>query len=816
MDTIPRALIALTCSTLPLATGRGPSTAGGLSGRDAMGEAEQHYLFFAEVEPRCRLVLPAEPEQEEREAAELVRNLFRDMGGGEADIVNDPVPTSLAFNGVDIHVGRTDFAKGLALLPPDMDDDGFVIHPADAGRLVLLGGRPVSTFYAATEFLERYAGILWVWPGEHGTVIPKTDRFEATVRQQRSEPAFLSRHYHGVGDKLAYYRIHQTRRERRIRFHHNVRQVMPAGMYAEHPAYFNFSRWHGKRMDPGASIAHWQACTTNPGVIQLFTDAAKRQFAAEPWVRSFSVSQNDGDGFCECDECRALDVPGVSGFSDRYFTFVNAVADGIRDEFPDKLIACFAYSATVDPPVRLKLRPNVFICAVVPTLKDPHRSITEWSKVAPHLGAYFWLHGKAVPKFYPRRWAEYLRFLRRHSVIHVNAEVYQDNPQKWASWELDGPRVWITSKLVWNPEADIDELMDRFCRGFYGPAAEPMLRYYRQCETAWERREDPFDFGRAHASREFELYSAADMEVMEDCVRQALALAKGDTSVTARLKALETRLRPVAGYVRQLDLVNTLHTHVLRSRADAETVVAKVREVEAAERRMTGKGLSLFGTLLHKTEMAIDDCFHRITELLDEEAAAFWRNVKETNPELRRFAALQLLDISGTVADNALMPVPADKEADAEPEWLPFDLPGWPPPWIGEGGGTVGIATKVARTGGKSLVITEARNACGIYMLSVNAGERYRVSVWAKTSVKPKEGQKRTGGSFILRWQGRHGWIYDTEVPLPLPAGTSEWTHLSSVVTVPLDVPRLGILLGAENQAEGEQTWFDDLCIEKL
>lgn len=57
---------------------------------------------------------------------------------------------------------------------------------------------PVGTFYAATEFLERYARVVWVWPGEYGTVIPKASRFAATVHKQRSEPAFLSREYSGM------------------------------------------------------------------------------------------------------------------------------------------------------------------------------------------------------------------------------------------------------------------------------------------------------------------------------------------------------------------------------------------------------------------------------------------------------------------------------------------------------------------------------------------------------------------------------------------------------------------------------------------
>ena len=807
----------------------GDALAGNATEGDMTGMVRQHYLFSAGAEPKCRLVLPSNPEHDELAAAELIAEILAEMGGGKAELVREPLSSLPPFDGVDIHVGNTEFARGLSLLPTGMDHDGFLIHPADPGRLMLLGRSPVGTFYAATEFLERYAGVLWVWPGENGTVIPTASRFAATVHDQRSEPAFLSRAYFGMDGNMAYYRIHRGSQhgppgDIRIKYHHNIRQVMPAGHYATRPKWFNFSRKQGKRLDPGSSVIHWQACTSNPEVIGLFAQAAKQQFVREPRVLSFSVSQNDGGGFCECDTCLALDVPGVSGASDRYFAFANAVADGIREAYPERFIACLAYSGTVNPPVRVELRPNVLPVLVVPALRDKHESVIEWSKASSRLGAYFWLHGKAVPKYYPHRWAEYLRFLRRHGCIHVNAEVYQRNPQKWASWELDGPRIWITSKLLWDPDADIDELMRRFCGGFYGPAAEPMLAYYGRCEAAWERRKDPFDFGRNHTSQDFEIYSAADMDFMEECVRQAIAMAAADEVVTARLTALDTRLSPVAGYVRQLDLVKILDAYAPDSLADAEAIVARVYDVERAERRLTDKGLSLFGTLLHETEMSIDKCFCRITERLGDEAAAFWNRVMETSPELGRFVALQVLDMRGAVAEGARMPMAFEGASTGGADWLPLPgdrhaagdvYPGWSH-WIGQDGGRVGIATKVGHAAPPSLVIAGARNACGIYTFAVKHGDRYRVSVWAKTSVQAGADRSPVGGAFTLRYQGPYGWAWDTEVRTGLPAGASEWRRLTSIVTVPRDMPRLSVMLSGENQQAGEQTWFDDLLIERI
>ncbi|MDD5707283.1 MAG: DUF4838 domain-containing protein [Kiritimatiellae bacterium] len=800
--------------------------------RESFGKAEGHYLFFADATPRCRLVLPGKPEPEESEAAGLIRDIFRDMGGGEVGIVKEPAAD---FSGVDIHVGATDWVRSLALLPADLDQDGFVIHPGGSRRLALLGGRAVGTLYAATEFLERYAGILWVWPGENGTVIPQTKRLEATVRHQVSAPAFLAREFTDSGvdkAKLACYRIHSALRGRDIRssFHHAVHRLLTPELYATHPEYF--SMHNGKRKEPVGGYA-WQACTSNPDVIRLFVEAAKRQFRERPWVRSFSVSQNDGDGFCECDACRALDVPGVRGVSDRYFTFVNAVADGIRDEYPDKLIACFAYNAegTASVPVRVKLRSNTLIYLVIPTLADLRESVIEWSKAAPNLGAYFWIHGKAAPKFYPHRWAEYLRFLSRHHVKEVFAEAGEDGRSvlpswppwllKGASWELDGPRYWITAKLLWNPNADVDELMERFCRGFYGAGAAPMVRYYRRCEQAWERRPDPFDFGREYWKLDLGIYNAADVDVMEDCIRKARALTEGDAAASARLKALATALTPVAAHAR---LTDNLNPQTIRGRADAEAFVAKVHAYEETARELARDGRMPF-TLSADTETTIDECCGGITRLLGNQADAFWRNVKETKPELERFTTAQLLAIAGgieNVATNSSLEVLAvsTNEADAKLQWLALDAPGWAQ-WNFDTNGTVGIAVGVARTGGKSLVIEGVHMACGIYTHPVKPGERFRVTCWARTTVRPRKGsQNCVGGILRLQWQTAHGaWTGKEVIPdVELPPKTAEWTRLVRVVTVPADcgVGRLVVTLNARNQAPGEKTWFDDLCIEKI
>ena len=499
--------------------------------------------LFEDGRALCEIVLPAAPDAKERAAAELLRATLREIGGTEI-----PVVAAASGRVAALHVGATpEGAKAAAKIPAEADIDSFAIMPLDGGSLALAGKSPSGTFYAACEFLERYADALWAWPGDLGTALPKRRALKPDVQEQVEMPAFGMRRLSGVADDWCrFLRMqNQTMEEFRGQYSHNCRKVIPWSVWEKHPEYFNLHK--GVRIKPQKMKS--QLCTSNPDVRAAFIAAAKAMFAKWPHLMSFSVAQNDGDKafFCECDSCRALDVPGVEGFSDRYFAFANAVADGIRDAFPDRAIATLAYgNATCDPPVRTPLRDNVIPCVVVPSMKDPAKGVMAWAAAAKRIYAYFHLHGKQAPKLYAHAFASYLRFLRQNKTVGICGELHPATPKLGGSWEIDGPRAWLIGKLMWNPEADVDALLDLFCHRFYGPAAAPMRRYLDRLETAWGRLQNPYDFRVDYASDEkgYDLYTEDDLRFFETCLAEARKLAPAGRPEAARLDALAAKLTP--------------------------------------------------------------------------------------------------------------------------------------------------------------------------------------------------------------------------------------------------------------------------------
>src|SRR5690606_37319867 len=82
-------------------------------------------------------------------------------------------------------------------------------------------------------------------------------------------------------------------------FVHTFHTLVSAQEYGEtHPEYYSLIQ--GKRM-PGT-----QLCLSNPEVAEVLIASLKKRIAQRPDAVYWSVSQDDNDQYCSCDNCRAL------------------------------------------------------------------------------------------------------------------------------------------------------------------------------------------------------------------------------------------------------------------------------------------------------------------------------------------------------------------------------------------------------------------------------------------------------------------------------------------------------------------------------
>lgn len=489
--------------------------------------------------------------------------------------------------------GAAQVLVGLGACPPEvrrelatLGTDAYVVQSRPDGTLVLAGNGPDGTFFAVDAFLEQYAGVRWLWPGELGEVIPRRPTLRVPETTQRHVPAYVWRDLGPGGalwgslDKWAAERrlgvseAHQSAQklwERRNRFGgvkiyggHAFGEMLPPERYGPtHPEYYALVG--GRRDWQHFDGKHGcQPCTTHPDVIKIVTDYAGQFFVTHPDYEAFAISLNDGGGFCECERCRALDSGqtevaagdpegGKGGkkavISDRIVTFANTVAAAVTRTHPGKKLILFAYGQYKQPPTRVKTADNVIIQYTFHVANNwsPQSEAQQfnetraWAGAASHLGIYEYFIQGNFPDL-PRPMLQPLQ--RSVQELHRQGYRYYQT-QSGDGYAINGLTYYLLGRLLWDPAADLASLRaDYFAAGF-GPAADTVQRAYGRWESAWRDlagKSVAMDAAtQAQYQRIAEAYPVALRRAVAADLREAAALVSG--AERARVEFLQVGLR---------------------------------------------------------------------------------------------------------------------------------------------------------------------------------------------------------------------------------------------------------------------------------
>jgi hypothetical protein len=376
-----------------------------------------------------------------------------------------------------------------------LGQEGYVLRTHGA-TLAIAGGRPRGTLYGVYSFLEDVLDCRWFTPDV--ARIPKRSRLEVRPLDRTFVPRLESRatDYPNSRDadwaarnKLNGTQAHlDARRGGKVAygpFVHTFDAILnPKDHFRQHPEYF--SEVDGKRLGERT-----QLCVTNPDVLHIAIEIVRRWMREQPGATIFSVSQNDWYNYCTCPACaRVIQEEGAP--SGAYLRFVNAIADAVRAEFPDKAIDTLAYQFTRKPPARAVPRPNVIIrlCDIECCFAHPLHvradidrrnadfadDLRRWSAIADRL--YVWdyvvnfRHSiTPLPNLYV------LKPNIQYFVDHHVRGVYEEADYFSKGGEFAELRTWVVAKTLWDPHYDTDRAIDEFLDGYYEAAAAPLRRY---------------------------------------------------------------------------------------------------------------------------------------------------------------------------------------------------------------------------------------------------------------------------------------------------------------------------------------------------
>ncbi|NUR83513.1 MAG: DUF4838 domain-containing protein, partial [Nonomuraea sp.] len=173
-----------------------------------------------------------------------------------------------------------------------------------------------------------------------------------------------------------------------------------------------------------------------------------------------------------------------------YYAWVNAVVTRVLAQKPGVRFGLLAYRKLETPPSFALNRQVVpFLTQDRYAWTDPaaetagHALVDRWLAVCSQLGFYDYLYGAPylLPRMFTRRYARTIQYAKQRGIVAHYAELYPN----WG----EGPKPWVSAKLLWDAGADPAALQREWCERAVGTAAAPDLSaYFELWEQFWAER----------------------------------------------------------------------------------------------------------------------------------------------------------------------------------------------------------------------------------------------------------------------------------------------------------------------------------------
>lgn len=552
------------------------------------------FTLVEKNQPRAIIILPSKSSSVAETAARILRDHVRQMSGAELPVRNeDQVVGSATKEQGWILVGEGKLTEKLGLSSKGLGGGG--IHLSAKGDVLAIFGSdartpsdPLGTRYAVTTFLEDKLGVRFLWPGELGKVVPRSNTLRVDDFKHRFTPKLGQRRIRSVGyhdrlqvglDRLGFSKDDYLRLQKNawqtqadgsdwfgwqrlggtLNFHggHSFGHLW--GKYGkEHPEWFALQP-DGTR-DQSRSPERARLCQSNRELIAAIAREKIDELNRNPDMLGAGIGPNDGGRttFCTCPKCEALDSPKGRkillwdftkaerrdfehvSLTDRMVYFWNGIAEQVAKVHPNRYLVVDAYSVYAAPPVERKLHPNLvvrFAPLGYHTEEYRQESLDDWrgwSKAAKHI--YFrpnlMLLGRrdGMPYVYVHKFGDDFRYLAGHGMLGTDFDACVHH------WATQGLNYYVVARLHWNPEQKVDDLVMDYCRSGFGSAAGSVRRYFDGLESVLDEA----------AAKNTKLPTSFGDDVVAGLRKhldQARTAAGDDATVRRRIDFLELGLR---------------------------------------------------------------------------------------------------------------------------------------------------------------------------------------------------------------------------------------------------------------------------------
>jgi len=203
-------------------------------------------------------------------------------------------------------------------------------------------------------------------------------------------------------------------------------------------------------------------CVSNPEVVQMFIDAARKEFDSNPDRVMLSLEANDTSYYCKCKSCQVLkaSLGREATMSDVFVDFCNQIAAEVKKTHPNKILGFYAYGSygghtyaprLVEPDPMLAYMMTCIgdtacyrhglVDTRCPTNSRWRTSFEEWASSLNHRGYYgYWGHFRWCGPDPLTRLVKDLSYLKSQGVQYVCSE-------NRFSWSTNAPFYYLALRL---------------------------------------------------------------------------------------------------------------------------------------------------------------------------------------------------------------------------------------------------------------------------------------------------------------------------------------------------------------------------------
>lgn len=413
-------------------------------------------------------------------------------------------------------------------------------------------------------------GARWYMPNELGEVLPALSSIALPKVDRTDRPDFGVRYFYQYGRMFG--QRTATRDEvlwqLRLGFEqgytdligeefgyslsHGLTNVLwRAETFEAHPDWF--ALYNGKR-------DRYKPCLSSPGLRAEVLKWARFMFDQYD-VPMVSLMPSDGYSYvCGCPLCEGKGTPERpfdGQLSDYVWEFVNSTATELYKTHPTRKVSCFAYGAYLLTPRKIDmLSPNIVlgICQTRMTFNDPGQKTKyvdelrrDWLSKLPEgdnkllMYDYYFISrdrhpNEHMPAFYPRQIARDIRELKGKAWGEFTEVTRSDEPGDLTCVAINHLNLYITAKLWWNPDLNVDALLEEYYTLFYGPARNEMKAYIEHGEANWPYfGKDPVKIGESLA-----------------LIDKAVKAAPADTIYAKRIKLIADYVKPMTDLAQKI------------------------------------------------------------------------------------------------------------------------------------------------------------------------------------------------------------------------------------------------------------------------